>query len=341
MNEKEIGALMIELAMAGATGMTRTYHLSLADASRILTVAKDAGLQCVVARALAGNEPADRVFRDCIVRSLRFQHDLMILEEMMAGLPRVVLLKGGAMKYLIYADPALRHSVDIDILVRPRDLVDVINSLKKQGFSLDTTPIMNKPFSGRLGHEITVVHPDLNLPVEIHTGLSQQYRFPHDIEDFMMKAKPLPGFEVFLAANLPWALVHEGIHLAQLGYRQPLKHLMDLWLLWNRMDGAEIDTAWKIASQCQARRALHYGLIGAEYIFGGRDGPWSIFFNKYGPLVSRSPFPRVPTMILTSPMTCDSVWQFLRWMGIKVPLQLLDYLVGPWLKPKRLEKSDV
>ena len=66
----------------------------------------------------------NRVFLYAAARAMRSGRQIQVVVDALeaAGIPSV-LLKGPALARTVYPDPALRQSVDIDLLVRPGDVL--------------------------------------------------------------------------------------------------------------------------------------------------------------------------------------------------------------------------
>ncbi len=77
------------------------------------------------------------------IRNLSFQHDLAdnILPVLEGKVSPVVVLKGGALAFTLYPNPALRPLGDLDILIRPDHLDLAEQSLREIGFQRDTIEV--------------------------------------------------------------------------------------------------------------------------------------------------------------------------------------------------------
>lgn len=93
--------------------------------------------------------------------------------------------KGPALAALAYGDVALRKFCDLDLIVRPRDIIAAKSSLVAHGYQW-------RPFKGqvtgpgearnlRFWHEYNFVHPDNSATVDLHWRISSR-RFPVDID---------------------------------------------------------------------------------------------------------------------------------------------------------------
>jgi hypothetical protein len=113
------------------------------------------------------------------VRGLRFgsqvQTIISALDE--AGIP-VLLLKGPALARTVYPDPALRHSSDIDLLVKPEDVLRCEPVFEQLGY---ICPEHTFHFAANDRHH-QVFYPTGNgCPVELHWATDYRLRmFPQD-----------------------------------------------------------------------------------------------------------------------------------------------------------------
>lgn len=132
-------------------------------------------------------DPADvNIMRAARLREqLRAEKIRGILYQALTALERggldVILLKGAALSQLVYPNPDLRHTHDIDLLVREPDLTRAADLLLGQGFTVSSTPtpIVNA--------EIHLVHAS-GLPVLLHTALYQTRAFAlPDLEIWNMR----------------------------------------------------------------------------------------------------------------------------------------------------------
>ncbi len=82
-----------------------------------------------------------------------------------------IVLKGAALAKTVYGDIGLRPMGDIDLLVKREDLPRA----EKVLFGLGYTYSINNPDHYKENHyHISYIHPDRNIPVEIHWHISQK-----------------------------------------------------------------------------------------------------------------------------------------------------------------------
>ncbi|MEN8106974.1 MAG: nucleotidyltransferase family protein [Pseudomonadota bacterium] len=93
--------------------------------------------------------------------------------------------KGPALAALAYGDVALRKFIDLDLVIRPRDIIPAKSLLVSHGYQwrrqqgqVTGADEINK---NRFWHEYNFAHPDNNATIDLHWGISNQ-RFPFDID---------------------------------------------------------------------------------------------------------------------------------------------------------------
>jgi hypothetical protein len=82
--------------------------------------------------------------------------------SVLAGVVRVIVLKGAALAHSVYDEPALRHCHDIDLLVPPKEMKEAEARLTAAGFRRSSTTASDD--------EIRLIHSS-GLPVAIHRRL--------------------------------------------------------------------------------------------------------------------------------------------------------------------------
>ena len=93
--------------------------------------------------------------------------------------------KGPALASLAYGNVALRKFCDLDLVVRPRDILRAKSLLIEHGYQWHRHPGQvtgpGEIRKNRFWHEYNFVHPDCNTVIDLHWGISNQ-RFPFDID---------------------------------------------------------------------------------------------------------------------------------------------------------------
>ncbi|GEM_PF-4814555 len=91
------------------------------------------------------------------------------------GVPFVVL-KGEALGRRIFAEPHLRSTFDIDVLVRPKDRPAVWQHLKERGYEQKTE---YKPWAS---NQVAFVHADRSTYVEVHWDIAKPHLPVPDVD---------------------------------------------------------------------------------------------------------------------------------------------------------------
>lgn len=92
-----------------------------------------------------------------------------------------LVLKGLLLSQRLYADPARRQSMDLDVLIDPTQLLKVDQLLQEDGYiplshaTLKETEVYLKKFS-LCHHDLTYLHPDSPYRIEVHFRL-HDYNF--------------------------------------------------------------------------------------------------------------------------------------------------------------------
>lgn len=166
----------------------------------------------------AGVETPRRVERELQGLYLRHRHAngvraralAEVLDICQAAGIRVLVVKGGALAHLLYAEPALRPMSDLDLLVGRADVERVRELLAARGFSAPSSGA--KPFDKSLP---TAIHPveGVWVGVEVHSDLFEgAFRASLTMDD-------LSG------APLPFRLGTDGPTAYTLGAEDMLAHL--------------------------------------------------------------------------------------------------------------------
>ncbi|WFN33517.1 nucleotidyltransferase family protein [Methanogenium sp. S4BF] len=107
-----------------------------------------------------------RIFMEGCARNLRLGRQVRTVTTALedAGIP-AILLKGHALARTVYPDPALRHSSDIDILVKPDDIIRCEPIFEKLGYSCPNKTFHTSRYSA---HHQNYYLPGKGIPVELH-----------------------------------------------------------------------------------------------------------------------------------------------------------------------------
>lgn len=187
-------------------------------------------------------------------------HQQLLRERLLAALSsaniKTVLLKGAAIAPLVYPEPIVRSTNDLDILVRERDdqvACDVLHRLGGREHNL----FPKRPKSRSQYHEKVFIFqptPKLSLVVELHTGFAQSFRHPIDYDHWIKRA--VPAFDAAWRLRDEDQLVHLAIHSGRELFMGPLKQLVDahLWISDRHLDW---DTVVQIAYDAGAQYMLY------------------------------------------------------------------------------------
>ena len=153
---------LMQLAMRHKLVPLLYWHLSLlgADAAPAKFMAL-ARVRCVAIAA----------------RNCRLTDELLAATRRLAGagVPSLVF-KGPALAAMLYHDPALRVSSDLDILVRRRDLALALAALAAHGYrQVFRHSRMFEALARPFRHATNLVSADLQAPIDLHWKLSQSY----------------------------------------------------------------------------------------------------------------------------------------------------------------------
>jgi len=149
------------------------------------------------------------------IRILRTENQIIRIRALLqkAGIEPVVL-KGPALGHLVYPFPSLRTGSDIDILVRPDQVRDVIILLQKQGYH---PHVDSHAISPHVFHHIMLLPPDRKdtLSIEVHWRLLY---LPGEItpglEDvFARVVRVSASSGSFVTLDIPDAFIYAAAHM--------------------------------------------------------------------------------------------------------------------------------
>lgn len=179
--------------------------------------------------------------------------------------------KGPSLAASIYGNLALRRqSVDLDILIRERDVLKARDLLLSQGYRPDErwTPRQEAVLL-QASHEYTFVHDDKRVKVEVHWRITSRYfSFPLDSERLWVRLRPssllgkeVPGFspeDLFLIL-----CAHGTIHLWQ--QLELICAVAELVRAGEELDWDQVMTE---ARELGGERMLFLGLCLADDLLG-------------------------------------------------------------------------
>lgn len=137
----------------------------------------------------------NRVMADELVRILRLLRDRSI---------EAVPYKGPVLAFRVYGDISLRQFVDLDILVKTKDVLQALQLLQTDGYGM-STPLTHEQESALIGSSIyqhmELTRPEKNILVELHWKMGAMYQsFPATNEEWWAKRKSLD----FEGTAVPW-----------------------------------------------------------------------------------------------------------------------------------------
>lgn len=118
-------------------------------------------------------------------RAIRMGRQIHVIVDALesAGIPSV-LLKGPALARTVYPDPALRWSSDIDLLVRPGDVIAAEAILGNLGYISPHREFHTRPYA----YHQEFVSPDGGIPLELHWSLDCGYHLVPEGESWVVEA---------------------------------------------------------------------------------------------------------------------------------------------------------
>jgi hypothetical protein len=244
----------------------------------LLNLAEDHGVQGLLADrflkiGFAGVPPAAR---EKLQVRMRAQHlfTLSMTAELFRILERFAearidtfLVKGPLISYLAYADPAVRNYVDLDLVVRDRDIHGATKLMLEMGFTSDVPE--SAILAGKIPGEYLFRRPGTKQLVELHTPQTfRYYPKPMPIEALFARSREvnLDGREI-PALSLEDELVLNCIHGAK-HFWERLMWVSDIAAIvaaHPEIDWAKAKTA---AVEVGARRMLHVGVQLASMTLG-------------------------------------------------------------------------
>jgi hypothetical protein len=110
---------------------------------------------------------------------------IRVLREFKAAGISAVPYKGPALAILAHGDIELRKFWDLDIVIRPRDIIPAKTLLLSQGY--EWHPMQgqvtgrNEARNFRVWHEYSFIHPDTRAMIDLHWRITPN-RFPFDVD---------------------------------------------------------------------------------------------------------------------------------------------------------------
>ena len=163
-----------------------------------------------------------------------------------AGIDAVVL-KGNAFAAQVHGDPAARDSLDIDLLVRPRDRHRAVATLQALGYE-------ERQRSNGLIREIHLVHRQ-RACVDLHWNpVGGEMAFPFDFDDLWAERRlvRMPGGDVPVPGP-PWLVVLTAFNLVRELPEVERRYLDDLSAILDRFPDLDWQATARIARATRTR----------------------------------------------------------------------------------------
>ena len=189
-----------------------------------------------------------------------------ILQDFSQANLETILVKGPIVSLLAYGDPAVRSYVDLDLLLRHRDIQSATQRLQAMGFDPDVPESAIRV--GKIPGEYLFKRPGTQRIVELHTERTfRYYPKPMRVEDLFARKRQLllDGREV-PALSLEDELVLICIHGAK-HFWERLMWVSDVAAVVVRHPEMDWKKAQQAAADVGAERMLHVGILLGALLF--------------------------------------------------------------------------
>ena len=257
--------------------LVRTLLAGALDWDVLLDLAEEHSVQGVVANQLeqAGFAGVPSHAREKLQMRMRAQHlftlsmtaELFrILQDFSQAHIETILVKGPLISLLAYGDPAMRSYVDLDLLLRHRDIQGATQRMLAMGFDPDVPE--SAILAGKIPGEYLFKRPGTKRIVELHTEHTfRYYPKPMRVEELFARKRQLllDGREV-PALSLEDELVLNCIHGAK-HFWERLMWVADVAALVARHPEIDWKKAQRAAADVGAERMLRVGtLLGVSLL---------------------------------------------------------------------------
>lgn len=203
-------------------------------------------------------------------RFAKKESELMeILEAFKARNLDAVVFKGIPKAYLLYNDPGIRVSKDIDILVDPDMLEEAQQVLLENGYALYSGLLTEEDYRAHHFHLIYTRGENKDIVIELHwTLLDPKKGHVMDCEAVLQHAVPImiQGRDV-KTLGIPHSLWYECMHLSYKAYLD-VRGLAELKRLAMKLDESDWEEAIQWARKSETLDQVKYALAVAEAFFG-------------------------------------------------------------------------
>lgn len=190
-----------------------------------------------------------------------------LLEDFARAGVETLLVKGPLISLLAYGDPAVRSYVDLDLIVRHRDILTATQHMIALGFDADVPERAIQ--AGKVPGEYLFKRPGTQRLVELHTERTfRYYPQPMRVEDLYARQRrvPLDGRDV-PALSLEDELLLNCIHGAK-HFWERLIWVADVTALAARHPEMDWQKVRQAAKDVGAERMLRVGLQLGVSVFG-------------------------------------------------------------------------
>jgi hypothetical protein len=192
-----------------------------------------------------------------------------------------ILLKGFSVAQKYYGGLQVRHSGDIDLLIKESDKDKFLNFLLESGFS----PIPLSKIKEKIGHAIQLKSGDIS--VGVHTWLCDRLFVDikyEDVETEFTKIKFKNEYIKVKTLSSEWDLIELSCHLFQHAF--PLRIFLDISkvILNSHQNSGKLI---HIAEKFKVVNILLIGVLGAVKVFGLKEPNWLEDFEKLNVFYSR------------------------------------------------------
>jgi hypothetical protein len=244
----------------------------------LLELADEHKMQGVLANRLAEADfrgvPANA--REKLQSRIRAQHLFTLsmtaelfrmLQEFSKARIETILVKGPLVSLLAYGDLAVRSYVDLDVLLRHRDIQGATQRMLAMGFDAKVPESAIR--AGKIPGEYLFKRPGTQRIIELHTERTlRYYPKPMRVEDLFARKRHLllDGREV-PALSLEDELVLDCIHGAT-HFWERLMWVADVAAVVARHPEMDWKKAGQAAADVGAERMLHVGILLGALLFG-------------------------------------------------------------------------
>jgi hypothetical protein len=250
---------------------TRPPRAEGLDWREVMRLAESHSVMPLLYRACGNAELRDRI-QEIARFSLTLSAELVKLLDVFEDQKiRVIPLKGPVLSAALYGEQALRTSADLDLLVRPGDLLRAKSLLEKAGYRMESVlhwPVGSACFRCR-DSQLSFSDPTDRVSVDVHWRILPGY-FPKSLDEAdvwrNLRSVPWEGSKVWTLApehSLLFLCAHGTKHLwERLGW------ICDIARLLQVEPGIDWFEVFSHASRTHTSRMVYLGLLLASDLLG-------------------------------------------------------------------------